>query len=202
MSDEISDMNIVALSGRAWRKRINSTYTFANNSLFGALIPKVLQGLLLSIKLACAWLDGYVPTLHNQRRAGGSSLQHWEDRLSIAKGFTRQVIGERLIFRKANKDADAKKSLTYISKWVGRNQREGRFSQVSATLWLSALPRSKSTKRRTLPYGSKRAVSITSYRGTANKVEEFLTMLSPYVNTMPDGNARNFILAEHEYFAT
>lgn len=197
MSDEISDMNIVALSGLA--QTINSTYTFANNSLFGALIPKYYKDYYYRyIKLACAWLDGYVPTLHNQTGIISTRIGS-----QLSKGFTRQVIGERLIFRKASKDADAKKSLDYVSKWADEtNAKRAVFAGVGyamaigtsaikinqkadATLWLEAC-----------------RFDNFFYRGTANKVDEFLTMLSPYVDTMPDGNARNFILAEHRYFAT
>ena len=200
MSNELSDLNIEAVQGLV--KAINDTYTYANNSLFGALIPKYYKDYYYRyIKLACSWLDGYVPSLHSQTGIISTRIGS-----QLIKGFTRQIVGERPIFRKAENNSNADKSLTFISKWAEDNNIKNALfagigyamavgtsslklnQRVDASLWLEAV-----------------RFDNFFYKGTPNNVEEYMCMLAPYVNTIPNGEnklSKQYILSEHRYYKT
>lgn len=95
---------------------VNQTYSYANSSLFCAVVPGYYHDYAWRyIRPACQWLDGWVPSIH----WGGSGIMSTRIASSLINGLTRTIVGEKLIYKIIgnNKDPEALKSLRFISNW-------------------------------------------------------------------------------------
>ena len=95
---------------------VNQTYSFASNNLFYALIPSYYRTWgWRYCRVACQWLDGYVPSLH----AGGvSGIISTRIANKLVVGLTKQIVGEKIIYRIADKkDERALETLKWVYNW-------------------------------------------------------------------------------------
>ena len=100
---------------------VNETYSYANSSLFCALIAGYYRDYALRyIKPACQWLDGYVPALHQQ---GNTGIVSTRIASKLISGLARQIVGEKLVLRLTSKlDENSKEDLKFASDWVKKNK--------------------------------------------------------------------------------
>ena len=97
---------------------INETYSYANNSLFYAIVPTYLRDYMWRyIRPALQWMDGYVWALH---QAGASGIISTRIASKLITGLTKQVVGEKIIFRLNDKTPDGYKALAFLNKWAER----------------------------------------------------------------------------------
>ena len=98
---------------------INDTFSYADNSLFYAMMPVYYQSYAWRyIRPACQWMDGYVPNLH---QGGMSGIISTRIATALITGLTKQIVGEKLIFKLNGKDPKAKEALHAIAKWAEDN---------------------------------------------------------------------------------
>lgn len=99
---------------------VNDTYSFANSSLFIAAIAGYYHDYAYRyIRPSVQWLDGYVPSIHT----AGTGIMSTHIAGSLIKGLTRQIVGEKLIYRvTSKKDQSAMETLKFTSEW-GKKQK-------------------------------------------------------------------------------
>ena len=129
MAEETSQKNVQALVGNigvsTWQTglaaAVNETYSYANATLFCAEIAGYYRDYALRyIKPCTEWLDGYVPSLHQNGISGIISTRIGSKLIS---GLTKQLAGERLVLRLTSKnDAEGMKDLKFASDWVTKNK--------------------------------------------------------------------------------
>ncbi len=95
---------------------VNDTYSFANSSLFIAAIAGYYQDYAFRyIRPSVQWLDGYVPSIHSP----GTGIMSTHIAGALISGLTRQIVGEKLIFRVTTKDdPSALETLKFTSEWA------------------------------------------------------------------------------------
>ena len=95
---------------------VNDTYSFANSSLFIAAIAGYYQDYAYRyIRPSVQWMDGYVPSIH----AAGTGIMSTHVAGALIKGLTRQIVGEKLIYRvTSKKDPNAMETLKFVSNWA------------------------------------------------------------------------------------
>lgn len=95
---------------------VNDTFSFANSSLFVAAIAGYYQDYAYRyIRPAVQWLDGYVPSLHT----AGTGIMSTHIAGALITGLTRQIVGEKLIFRiTSEKNDEALETLKFTSEWA------------------------------------------------------------------------------------
>lgn len=124
-SNPVIDQQLGNIGVATWQvglaAAVNETYNFANSSLFCAQIAGYYRDYAYRyVRVACQWLDGYVPTLHMQGQTGIISTRIAGKLIS---GLTTQTVGERLIPRLESKlDEETKGDLRFVSDWLKRNK--------------------------------------------------------------------------------
>ena len=95
---------------------VNDTYSYANSSLFIAAIAGYYQDYAYRyIRPSVQWLDGYVPSLHT----AGTGIMSTHIAGALISGLTRQIVGEKLIYRVTKKDdPEAMETLRFTSEWA------------------------------------------------------------------------------------
>ena len=85
------DANLIGFQ-KGIAQAINDTFSYADNSLFYAMMPVYYQAYAWRyIRPACQWLDGYVPNLH---QGGLSGIVSTRIASSLITGLTKQIVGE------------------------------------------------------------------------------------------------------------
>lgn len=177
---------------------INRTYSYANNSLFGALIPTFYKDYYWrSIKVSAGWLDGYVPELHS----GNSGIISTRLGTTLITGLTRQVCGEQLVFRTASKDKEYE-SLKFISKWAKeQNARKAVYAGVGFALAMgTSLLKINRRIDGSLWLEAVRFDNCFYLASFSNEVEEATFFMRGYTDTRPDKSVQQFVLCERRYY--
>lgn len=99
---------------------LNQTYSFSNSTLFTANINTYYKDYAYRlVRPAIEWLDGFVPTLHNN----GTGVISTRIASTLISGLAKQLCGERLIFKPTDKeDTQALSKLAEVNKWAIRNK--------------------------------------------------------------------------------
>ena len=95
---------------------LNKTYSYSNSTLFVANINSHYKDYAFRLVLpAVEWLDGYVPTLHNN----GTGIISTRIASALISGLAKQVCGEKLLFRLSDTtEIKDYKVLKEIDEWA------------------------------------------------------------------------------------
>lgn len=94
----------------------NKTYSYSNSTRFIASINSYYKDYALRLVLpAIEWLDGFVPTLHNN----GTGIISTRIASALISGMAKQLAGEKLLFRLTETlNEENKKDLKYTDEWA------------------------------------------------------------------------------------
>lgn len=128
MSEEVSQKQVDTVVGNigvsTWQTglaaAVNETYSYSNSSIFCAEIAGYYRDYALRMVLPCVrWLDGYVPSLHQN---GFSGIVSTHIASKLISGLTKQIAGERLVLRLTSEtDEEGMQDLKFASDWVINN---------------------------------------------------------------------------------
>lgn len=100
---------------------VNETYSYANSTLFCALIAGYYRDYAQRYIRPCAqWMDGYVPALH---QSGNTGILSTHIASKLISGLSKQITGEKLVLKlTSEKNEEALNDLKFASKWANKNQ--------------------------------------------------------------------------------
>lgn len=197
MSNEsapISPINVPGPIGSLARA-VNRTYSYANNSLFGALIPTYYKDYYYrNVRVACGWLDGYVPDLHGN----DSGLISTRIGQALITGLTKQICGEQLIFRSTT-DGREHESLKFVSNWYKEQKvRKAVYAAIGYALAVgTSLLKVNRKMNGDLWFEACRFDNCFFTTSFSNEVEEATFFIKNYVDTTAQ---TQFVLTEHRYY--
>ena len=180
---------------------INNTYSYANSSLFYGLMPPYYRDYAWRyVRIALQWLDGYVLQLHGY----DSGIVSTRIASELISGLTRQIVGEKLLFRKADENA-TDESVGFISKWSKENNiTRAIYSAVGWALATgTSLMKINKTSSGELWIESIRFDRCYYRANHRNQVEDATFMIKSYVDTTTDEKKANsqFFLVEKRYYS-
>lgn len=178
---------------------VNETYTYSNSNLFYALIPTYYRDYAWRyIRVACNWMDGYVPSIHGDTtgiistRIGGS----------LITGLTKQIVGEKLVFKVNKQDVNNDEILSEVSTW---SEEQDIFKAVFAGVGFSLGIGTSCIKINKTNSGKYwwEAVRFDNCYYEAdfkNEVKDAKFVIRNYTDTRADKNTTQFFLVEHRYY--
>ena len=184
---------------------VNQTYSFASNNLFYALIPSYYRTWgWRYCRVACQWLDGYVPSLH----AGGvSGIISTRIANKLIVGLTKQIVGEKIIYRIADKkDREALDTLKWVYDWSKKaNVKKAIFTGIGYSLGIgTSLIKLNVKNHRDIWWESVRMDNCYYLADFSNEVQEASFVIKTYVDTRDStkdsSNLCQFFLVEHRFY--
>ena len=184
---------------------VNQTYSFASNNLFYALIPSYYRTWgWRYCRVACQWLDGYVPSLH----AGGvSGIISTRIANKLVVGLTKQIVGEKIIYRIADKkDKEALDTLKWVYNWSKiANVKKAIFTGIGYSLGVgTSLIKLNVKNGRDVWWESVRMDNCYYLADFTNEVQEASFVIKTYVDTRDstkdETNKCQFFLVEHRFY--
>ena len=191
----VSLLNIPEMSGLA--RAVNKTYNYANNSVFGALVPNFYRDYYYrNVQIACGWLDGFVYDLHQN-----SGIISTRIGSALIGGLTKQIVGEQLVFKKASKEKDYK-TLHFVSEWAKENNlMKAVFSGIGFSLGVgTSCVKINKRDDGELWCESVRFDNFFYLTDFSNEVQEATFYMRNYVDTRADKGGAQFILCEQRYY--
>ena len=181
---------------------INETYNFANSSLWLGLLPAYYRDYAWRyLRPAIQWLDGYVPSLHQN---GFSGIVSTRIGSKLISGYTKQVVGERLVFKPTDKtySTDTKNALNKISDWYEKNNViKSIYAGVGFALGLgTSLLKINKASSGELWTEAVRLDNCFYFADFRNEVKEATFLIRSYVDTRKDKTNQQFYLVEHRYW--
>lgn len=179
---------------------IRETYTYASNNIFYCLLPNYYRDYAYKyIRLACQWVDGYVPSLHGQPQ-----LNIMSTRIAscLISGLSRYIVGEKILFKVTDTGKEnAIETLNKVRQWYKDNDIKGSiYSAVGYALTTgSSLMKINKTLYNEFWWESVRADNCFYRTSFRNKVEEAKFLIKRYVDTL--NKNRQFMLVEHRFYA-
>lgn len=190
----------------AWQRGIaeavNETYNYSNSSLFYGLLPAYYRDYAWRyLRPAVQWLSGYVPSLHQN---GFSGVVSTRIATKLVTGFTKQVVGEKLVFKPVDKTygPETQEALKKISRWYDDNNVfKAVYAGIGFALGLgtSLLKINKSINQE-LWWEAVRFDNCFYLADFKNKVKEATFLIRNYVDTRKDKSNQQFYLVEHRFW--
>ena len=201
MADEIENIGVasfqIGLAGV-----VNNTFSYANNTLFYAIVPSYYRDYAVRyIRPATQWLDGYVPEFHNQ----GTGIVSTRIASKLITGLTRQVVGEQLVYKVSSADnPETIKTLQFITKWgKDKNIIKAVYSAVGYALGIgTSVLKINKTNNQELWWEAVRMDNCFYLSSFQNKVEDATFLIRTYVDTRAGKNNAQFYLCEHRFYKT
>lgn len=184
---------------------VNQTYSFASNNLFYALIPSYYRTWgWRYCRVACQWLDGYVPSLH----AGGvSGIISTRIANKLIVGLTKQIVGEKIIFRLADKkDTNALDTLKWVYNWSKiSNIKKAIYTGIGFSLGVgTSLIKLNVRNSRDVWWESVRMDNCYYLADFSGEVQEASFVIKTYTDTRDSTkdstNKCQFFLVEHRFY--
>lgn len=181
---------------------VNETYNYANSSLFYGLLPAYYRDYSWKyLRPAVQWLDGYVDSLHQNGFSGIISTRIGSKLIS---GYTKQVVGERLVFKPTDKTfaEETKAALRKISTWYEEtNAIKAVYAGVGFSLGLgTSLIKLNKSSNGELWSEAVRFDNCFYLADFKNEVKEATFLIRNYVDTRKDKTNAQFYLVEHRYW--
>ena len=199
MENENPVANLVIPAVQGLAQAVNQTYTYANNSLFGAIIPNFYRDYYYRcVKVACGWLDGYVYTLHSQ-----SGIISTRIGSKLIVGLTKQIVGEQLVFKKASKEPNYK-TLRFVSDWAkAQDAMKAIYAGIGYALAIgTSLLKINKKMNGDLWLEAVRFDNCFYLSSFSNEIEEATFFIRGYTDTREGKSNQQFILCEHRYYQT
>ena len=194
---------------RGLAKAVNDTYNFSNSSLYIGMLPAYYRDYAWRyLRQAICWLDGYVPELH---QGGESGIMSTRIASSLIAGYTKQVVGEKLIFKPNDKEFDekAKAALQKISKWaIQNNIIKSVYAGIGFSLGLGTSLLKINISNFNVPWWEAvRMDNCFYFADFKNEVREATFLIKSYIDTEimkrnEDGGKDQFYLVEHRFYKT
>lgn len=179
---------------------VNDTYTFASNNYFYAILPNFYRSWGWKYcRVACQWLDGYVPSLH---QSGISGIISTRIATKLITGLTKQIVGEKIIFKPADKkDQKSLETLKFVYNW-GKAQRikKAIFSGIGYALGVgTSLIKINVKNHKEIWWQAFRMDSCHYLASFNNEIEEATFVVKNYIDTREDKETQ-FFLVEHRFY--
>lgn len=189
---------------RGLAEAVNETYNYANSSLFYGLLPAYYRDYAYRyLRPAVQWMSGYVPSLHQN---GFSGIVSTRIATNLITGFTKQIVGEKLIFKPLDKtySPEVQGALKKISKWYDDNNvMKAVYSGIGFALSLgTALLKINRSNQNELWWESVRFDNCFYLADFKNEVTEATFLIRNYVDTRKDKTNNQFFLVERRYWKT
>lgn len=183
---------------------INETYNFANSSLFLGVLPAYYRDYAWRyLRPAIQWLDGYVPSLH---QGGFSGIMSTRIANKLVTGLTKQVVGEKLIFKPNDKtfDESTKTTLQFVSKWYDDNNIiKSVYAAIGFALGLgTSLLKANVSEFNQVWWEAVRFDNCFYLADFKNKIKEATFLIRGYTDTRKDKTNAQFYLVEHRFYHT
>lgn len=197
----IKNANIPAWQ-RGIAEAVNETYNYSNSSLFYGLLPAYYRDYAWRyLRPAVQWLSGYVPSLHQN---GFSGVVSTRIATKLVTGFTKQVVGEKLVFKPVDKTygPETQAALKKISRWYDDNNVfKAVYAGIGFALGLgtSLLKINKSINQE-LWWEAVRFDNCFYLADFKNEVKEATFLIRNYVDTRKDKSNQQFYLVEHRFW--
>lgn len=184
---------------------VNQTYSFASNNLFYALIPSYYRTWgWRYCRVACQWLDGYVPSLH----AGGvSGIISTRIANKLIVGLTKQIVGEKIVYRIADKkDTKALETLKWVYDWSKKaNVKKAIYTGIGYSLGVgTSLIKINIKNHRDIWWESVRMDNCYYLADFTNEIQEASFVIKTYTDTRDStkdsANKDQFFLVEHRFY--
>ena len=178
---------------------VNNTYNYARNSLFYGLVPAYYRDYAWRyIRPSCEWLDGYVYSLH---QGGYSGIISTRIGNRLITGLTKQVVGEKLLFKLANKEQD-KDTLRFVSNWAKEQEiMKAVFSGVGWGMGNgTSIIKMNKTKDQEIWWQAIRldnSFFLANFRG---QLKDVTFIIRAYTDTRKGHSNEQFYLTEHRYY--
>lgn len=211
MADQIAPEleNVVGNIGvsefqRGLAQTVNETYNYANSSLFLGVMPAYYRDYAWRyLRPAIQWLDGYVSSLHQQ---GTSGIMATRIATKLITGLTKQVVGEKLIFKPNDKtfDESTKDALQRISKWYDDNNiMKAVYAGVGFALGLgTSLLKMNVSNFSEIWWEAVRFDNCFYLADFKNEINEATFLIRGYTDTRKDHSNDQFYLVEHRFYHT
>lgn len=194
---EIGSINVgnwqIGLAGA-----INETFSYKQNSYFYGMLPAYYRDYAWRyIRPACQWMDGYVYTLHN-----GTGIVSTRIGTKLITGLTKQVVGEKLIFKVNDRDAkDVHKQLHFVSKWSEeQNISKAVFAGIGFSLGIgTSLIKINKTYKGELWWEACRFDRCFYTSSFKNDIIDATFIIKGYEDTNTDSSC-SFFLVEHRFY--
>lgn len=181
---------------------INETYSYQTNSLFYGLIPNYYRTYMWRyIKVACEWIDGYVPRLHGN----GNGIPSSRIANRLLTGITKNIVGERLQFKLLSKDdPSGDDTLKFIGKKAkDLDYKKAIYLAIGYAMGLgTSLAKENVNDAGDVWWEAVRfdqCFYSTSFR---NEVNDAYFMVRNYIDTRKGKNNQQFYLLEHRFYHT
>lgn len=183
---------------------INETYNFANSSLFLGVLPAYYRDYAWRyLRPALQWLDGYVPSLH---QGGFSGIMSTRIANKLITGLTKQVVGEKLIFKPNDKTftESTKNTLQKLSKWYDENNIiKAVYAGIGFALGLgTSLLKANVSEYNEVWWEAARFDNCFYLADFKNKIKEATFLIRGYTDTRKDKTNAQFYLVEHRFYHT
>ena len=183
---------------------VNETYNYANSSLFLGVMPAYYRDYAWRyLRPAIQWLDGYVPALHQQ---GFSGIMSTRIATKLITGLTKQVVGEKLVFKPNDKsfDESTKKALQFISAWYDRNNIiKSVYGSIGFSLGLgTSLLKMNVSEFNEIWWEAVRFDNCFYFADFKNDIKECTCLIRGYTDTRKEHSNDQFYLVEHRYYHT
>lgn len=178
---------------------VNDTYSYAYNSLFYALIPAYYRDYALRyIRVACEWLDGFVPSIHN----AGSGIISTRVGSKLITGLTKQITGEKLLFKVNDKDTAEHDSLHVVCEWASKqNVIKAVYAAIGFALAVgTSLIKANIKNGNEIWWEAVRFDNCTFLASFSGEVYDATFMIRSYADTREGKSNQQFYLVEHRYF--
>ena len=187
---------------RGLAEAVNETYNYANSSLFYGLLPAYYRDYAYRyLRPAQQWMSGYVPSLHQN---GFSGIVSTRIATKLITGYTKQIVGEKLIFKPTDKSNSPKvqSALKLVSKWYDENNIiKSVYAGIGFSLSLgTALLKINRSDHNTLWWESVRFDNCFYLADFKNEVKDATFLIRNYVDTRKDKTNNQFFLVEHRYW--
>lgn len=179
---------------------VNDTYSYANNSLFYAIIPSYYRDYAVKyIRPACQWMDGFVPSIHNVV----TGIISTRIASKLITGLTKQLIGEKLVYKLKDKNNPLGPDvLKFVGKWAEENNiLKAVYAAIGFSLALgTSYLKANKTASGEIWWEAVRmdnAFVLSSFR---NEIKEATFLIRNYTDTRQGKNNQQFFLCEHRYW--
>lgn len=205
---KVVDTQIENIGVGSWQtglaQAVNETYSYANSSLFCAVIAGYYRDYAYRyIRPACQWLDGYVPSIH----WGGSGIISTRIASSLINGISSTIVGEKLVYRiKGNKDEKALDTLRFVSDWGEKNEiiraiKNGiAYAEAIGTSLIKANTRSTNEEEKKVWWEAVRFDNCFYLANASSEVKEATFLLRTYTDTRAEKNVCQYFLVEKRYW--
>lgn len=179
---------------------VNDTYNFSNNTLFCAEIAGYYRDYAYRyVRVACQWLDSYVPALH---LAGNTGIISTHIASQLINGLTTQTVGEKLVLRLESKlDAETKEDLKFASDWIKKNKIHKAVRNAIGFAYGVGTSLLKMNRRAnaTIWWEAVRFDNCFYLADFTGEVQDAKFMVRNYTDTR-DGKNIQYYLVEHRYW--